>query len=105
FGRKAASQASAIDDHMMLGNFLNKFIINIAHIHDHFPFTSFSRAFSKSAIIYQNHIIIIPVKIFRILTPAFDTSGITMKIKDHSFRILTEKMKSVNGNTFSWGKK
>ena len=48
--------------------------------------------FTKSPVINQYHIIIVPVKITGIFCPTLYAAGISMKIKDQPFGIFPEKM-------------
>ena len=62
-------------------------------------------AFAKTAIIYQHHIIIIPVKILCIPCPTFYTPGISMKIEDQAMWLVNGEMKPVYPNTRLYIKK
>lgn len=84
---------------MVFGIFPGKRGINELHIIKHFRFTSFARAFPKSAVINQHYIIIIAVKILCIFRPPFDAFRIAMKIKDQTFWMLTVKMQTIDANT------
>jgi uncharacterized membrane protein YhfC len=80
FRSKSASKTSSINYKVTFSILLFQFIINKLHVIMHFYFTFFSCAFSKPPVIYQNHIIAVPVKVTGILCPSLDASGITMEI-------------------------
>ncbi len=66
------------------------------HIIQNVLFGSLARTFSKSPVVNQNHVVLIPVKIPGIFAPAFNAAGITMKIKYESLGFVHIKMNPVD---------
>lgn len=95
FGGKAAADTAAIHDHVVFGILFFQRIVNELHVAEHVFFTALAGAFAESAVIYQHHIIIVPVEITGIFGPAFYAAGVAMKIKDKPMRRFTEKVKTV----------
>lgn len=79
-GGKPAAQASPVNKYVVLFIFFGKPVVYKLHISQHFFLTPLTGAFSKATVIYQYHIIAIPVKIPCIFCPAFNTPGIAVKI-------------------------
>jgi hypothetical protein len=100
FGGKPAAHASAIHNKVVFPILVFHFSVNKLHILQHFLFTSFSRAFSKTTVIHEQYIIVVAVKITGITGPTLNAPGVAMKIKDQSFWIFPEEMKSID--TYSW---
>lgn len=99
-GGKATAKAPSIYDDMVFMILGIQSSIYILHIAKHVLLTFFPGAFPKSTVVNQNHIIFIPVEILGIPGPAFDTSCITVKIKDKPIWLLYIKMQSVDPHTF-----
>jgi hypothetical protein len=75
------------------------------HIVEHGGLASLACAFPKAPVIYQDDIIIIPVKIFGIFCPTLNASGIAMKIKDQSQGFFAVKMQTIDTHPRGYVKK
>src|SRR6187401_3029267 len=95
---KAAAHASSINNDVFFVILHRKSVVNKLHIVEHFFLTAFAGALSKSAVVNQNHIIIIAVKILCVFRPPLNASGIAMKVKNKTVWFFGVKMKSVNSN-------
>jgi hypothetical protein len=95
-GGKAAAQAPAIDQDMVFGVLGFEGIIHKLHVVEHVLFPPFSGAFSKAAVIHQDHIITVTGKVQRIAGPAFDAAGVSMEIKDQALGVVPEKMQAID---------
>lgn len=84
---------------MLLWVLCSKGFVYHLHIVQHFFFAAFAGAFAKAAVVYQYYIVIVSVKIAGIFSPAFNASGIAMKIQDEAFRLLAVKMQTINAYT------
>ncbi len=98
-GSKSASHAPAIHDQVFFGILCFQRVVDELHICQHCRFASFTRALSKAAVVYQDNIIIVTVKILCILAPAFDAPAVSVKIQNESFRVFTVKMEAVDSYT------
>ncbi len=96
FGGKAAADAAPVYDQVVFGVFFYQCLVNELNIVEHFLLGSFSGAFPKTAIVYQHHIIVVPVKIAGIFCPAFDASCISMEIKNEALGLFTIKMEAID---------
>ena len=99
FGGESTSKTATIYDDVMFVVLLCQDIVYELQVIKHFLLTSLTRALTKSAVINKDHIIIVPVKVFRIPGPALYASCITMKVKNKTKRLFTIKMKTVDPNT------
>ena len=90
---------------MVFRIFFQQTSINILHVAQHILFVSFTRAFSKTAIIDQYHIIIIAIKIPGIFGPSFYASRVTMKVEDETSGLFAIKMEPIYSNTRLYIKK
>src|SRR5690606_19685466 len=61
----------------------------------HIFFIALARAFPKTSVIHQYHVVAIAVKIFGIPGPSFYASAIAVKVKNKPLRLLPEKMQPV----------
>jgi len=68
---KAAAHTAAIHQHMILLVLTGQRLVHKLHIAEQVFLVPAARTFSKTTIIYQHHIILVPLKIFCIFTPAF----------------------------------
>lgn len=98
FGGEAAAQASAIDDDLGFRIIFLQGIIHVLHITQHGIFAALAGAFPKPPVVYQHHIIIIPVEIPGIFGPALDAAGVAMEIEDHPMRIIAVEMEAVDAD-------
>lgn len=98
-GGKTAAHAAAVYQYMMFLITLAQPVVYELHIAQHLFFTAFAGTFAKTAVIYQQHIVTIPIKITGIFGPSLDAPGITMKIEDQSLGLLTAEMQAVDLNT------
>ena len=99
FGGKPAPHAPAIYDQVGFGVFFFHFFVDELHVTQHFSFTSFARAFAKTTVVQQHHVIVIAVKVFGVPGPAFDAPGIAVEIKDQPFGLVPEKMQAIDADT------
>ena len=95
---ESTSKAAAIHDDVMFVVLLCQDIVYELHVIKHFLLTSLTSAFTKSAVINKDHIIVVPVKIFRVPGPALYTSCVAMKVKNKTKRLFAVKMQAVNSN-------
>lgn len=95
-GGKAAAEAAAVYDHVVLCMAFQQLLIYMLHIRQHFLLAAFARAFPEAAVIYQHHIILVPVKIPCILRPSFNAFGIAMQVQHQAFGLIAIKMQSVD---------
>jgi len=99
-GGKATSQAAAIYYQVVFAIFFGQAFIYILHVVEHLFFVALAGAFAKTPVVYQHHIIIVPVKIAGVLGPAFNAAGIAMKIKHQAFRLFAIEMQAVDSYTW-----
>src|SRR5437868_809746 len=81
---------------MMFMKLYSKCIVNKLHIGHYFFFAALSRAFTKTTVIHQNHIIIVPVKILCIFCPTFYAACIPVKVQDEAGWFIAIKMQAIN---------
>lgn len=93
---KTAADAAAVYNDMMFGILLQQCFVNKLHVAQHFPFAPFAGAFSKAAVVYKHHIVVVAVKVHRIFGPALDASAVAMKIEDQSGRVIAVKMEAID---------
>ena len=105
FGGESAAKTSSVNDDMTFTKLNSEGIVHELHIAQHFFFRPFAGAFTEPPVIYQYHIIIIAEKIPCIPGPAFDATGIAMKIKDQPQRLIHFKMQPIDANARFYIKK
>ena len=98
-GGKTAADTPAIDDHVLIRTLCQEGLIDELDIIQHGRFPPAARTLAESPVVYQHHIIIIPVKIPGIFGPSFYTTCIAMKIKDQPCGGRPEKMQSIDPHT------
>jgi hypothetical protein len=98
FCREAASEASAVNDHVSLTVLGRKLLIDELHISEHFLFATFAGALSKASVIKQHYVVIVPVKVFSISRPPFYTSAVSVEVQYQTFWLIAIKMKAINPN-------
>ena len=99
-GRKTATQASAINNQVVLLVTFSQFIVHKLHVAQHILLTSFTRTFSKATIVDQDNVVIIAEEISRIFCPALDAAAVTMEIQHKPERLINIKMKPIDPNPF-----
>jgi len=98
FGGESTSKTATIYDDVMFVVLLCQDIVYELHVIKHFLLTSLTGALAKSAVINKDHIIIVPVKVFRIPGPALYTPCVAMKIKNKAKRLFAIKVKAIDSN-------
>lgn len=94
-----AADASPVNKYMLLAESFPEPVVHELRIMDQVLLAPLARTLSKAAVIDQDHIIFIPVKITRILRPTLDAPAIAMKIKYKALGRGSEKMKAVDPHT------
>jgi len=105
FSGKAAADAAAVNEDMVLGVLGKQLGVYKLHIVEYIVFAAFARAFTETAVVHQHYIVIIPVKIAGVFGPAFYAAGITVEVKDKSLGLFSIKMKPVDARAGSGIKK
>lgn len=80
----------------MFGIGLEKTVVNILHVTQHILLVSFAGTLSKSPVVNQYHVIIIPVKIPGIPRPSLNASCIAVEIEYQAGWLVTVKMQTVD---------
>lgn len=83
---------------MVFGMIFEQGLVYKLHIGQHFFFTTLAGAFAKATVVNHHYIIIVPVKVTAIFSPAFDTAGIAVEVKDQSFGLFPVEVKAIDAN-------
>ncbi len=96
FGSKPAPDAASIYDQVMFVIGFAEPVVNELHIGHHLPFASLAGTLAKSAVINEDHVIVMPVKIAGIFSPTLYAPGVAVKVKDQAGRGRPMKMQPVD---------
>lgn len=96
FAGKAAADAPAIYDNMVLGVIFQEGFVYELHVGQHFFLTAFAGAFTKAPVVDHHHIVIVPVEVAGIFGPALDAAGIAVEVKNKSLGLLAVEVQPVD---------
>lgn len=95
---ETTAQASAIQDHVMFRILFTQRGIHELHVPEHILLRALPGALAEATVIYQHHIIVVPVEILCIPRPSLDAPGIPMEVQDEACRLLTEEMQGIDAD-------